>query len=189
MKGQQPKAILLDLDDTIIAFDHGIDTDGFWREAIRSHAEEDENHWEELLSRIKAQAKWYWSDPERHRFGRQDLVKARQTIIEECYVQLKRMESGRSGRIAAAYTELRDGAIRLFPDSIEVLQQFRRRGIKLALLTNGNASVQWEKVHRFELAPYFDCILIEGDLGVGKPDARMYHQALEQLGYGYCGPY
>jgi putative hydrolase of the HAD superfamily len=182
MIGQEPKAILLDLDDTIIAFDHGIDTDACWREAIQSYAEEDENHRGVLLSRIKVQAKWFWSDPERHRLGRQDLVKARQTIIAECYLQLEREDGGRSGRIAASYSDLRDEAIRLFPDSIGVLRLLRQRGIKLALLTNGNANGQWGKVHRFELESYFDSILIEGDLGIGKPDVRIYQYALELLG-------
>src|SRR5207244_337012 len=38
------------------------------------------------------------------------------------------------------------------------------------------------KIERFGLAPFFDCIVIEGEFGVGKPDERVYHHALDQLG-------
>jgi putative hydrolase of the HAD superfamily len=30
--------------------------------------------------------------------------------------------------------------------------------------------------------PHFDCVLVEGDLGIGKPEDRIYLHALEQLG-------
>lgn len=54
-----PKAILLDLDDTIIAYDEGIDTDGCWRTACGPHLDGDEVRISELIERIKKQARWY----------------------------------------------------------------------------------------------------------------------------------
>lgn len=50
------------------------------------------------------------------------------------------------------------------------------------MLTNGNAETQCNKIRCFELAALFDCILVEGDFGIGKPENRIYLHALEQLG-------
>jgi putative hydrolase of the HAD superfamily len=46
------------------------------------------------------------------------------------------------------------------------------------LLTNGGSKGQRLKIDRFDLAPLFDAILIEGEVGFGKPDPRIYTQAL-----------
>jgi putative hydrolase of the HAD superfamily len=51
----------------------------------------------------------------------------------------------------------------------------------LALLTNGNGVVQRRKVDRFGLTELFDVILIEGEVGFGKPDPRIYTRALGEL--------
>jgi putative hydrolase of the HAD superfamily len=61
------------------------------------------------------------------------------------------------------------------------LQRLCGQGIRLALITNGNADLQRRKINRFGLEPYFDYILVEGEFGVGKPDARVYQHVLEQL--------
>lgn len=178
-----PKAILLDMDDTIISFDHGVDTDACWRKSIKHHMPEIEAaSAEELLLCIKERASWYWSDPERHRTGRLDLLKARKEIISASLAKREIHDLYLAGNIAATYGEERDEAVALFPNSIETIKQLREENIKLALITNGNAETQWIKIRRFELTPLFDCILVEGDMGIGKPEERIYLNALEQLG-------
>ncbi len=42
--------------------------------------------------------------------------------------------------------------------------------------------MQRSKINRFGLADLFDLILIEGEVGFGKPDPRVYERALESLG-------
>ncbi|WP_028548918.1 HAD family hydrolase [Paenibacillus sp. UNC451MF] len=174
-----PKAILLDMDDTILSYDHGVDTDSCWRRSFGSDLSCDAD---ELLLSIKESAKWYWSDPERHRIGRLDLHKARQEIVNMAMLKLKVEESAWVSRIAYTYGVERDKCVELFPDSIDTIKQLRKQGMKLALLTNGNAEPQWDKIRRFELAPLFDCVLVEGEFGIGKPDERIYLHALGQLG-------
>jgi putative hydrolase of the HAD superfamily len=177
-----PKAILLDMDDTIISFDHGVDTDACWIEAFTRHLTNDIDL-QKLIISLKGIAKWYWSDPDRHRLGRMDLFKARQEIIMSALVQCNITDERQiTEGIALTYGEERDKAVALFPGAIETIRQLRDRGIKLALLTNGNAETQWVKIRRFNLAPLFDCVLVEGEFGVGKPDARIYNHALECLG-------
>ncbi|WP_282939935.1 HAD family hydrolase [Paenibacillus sp. RC67] len=174
-----PKAILLDMDDTILSFDHGVDTDSCWRRSFGHVLSCDPI---ELLAGIKESAKWYWSDPERHRVGRLDLYKARQKIVGMAMQKLKMEDHSLANQIAYTYGIERDKCVKLFPDSIDTIKQLRIKGIKLALLTNGNTEPQWDKIRCFELAPLFDCVLVEGEFGIGKPDDRIYLHALEQLG-------
>src|SRR5438309_12069001 len=71
--------------------------------------------------------------------------------------------------------------MRLFPDAVESLEHFRRRGVSLALVTNGDASLQRDKGERLGLARFFDVILIEGEFGVGKPEEIVYRHVLQAL--------
>jgi putative hydrolase of the HAD superfamily len=50
------------------------------------------------------------------------------------------------------------------------------------MITNGAAESQREKIVRFDLARHFDCILVEGEFGIGKPDERVYRHVLSELG-------
>jgi putative hydrolase of the HAD superfamily len=70
----------------------------------------------------------------------------------------------------------------LFPDALGFLQTLRARGVPLGLVTNGDAREQRFKIERHDLARYFDAIVIEGELGAGKPEAVAYRTALAALG-------
>ena len=41
--------------------------------------------------------------------------------------------------------------------------------------------MQREKITNFDLARFFDVVVIEGEFGCGKPDARVFHHALAAL--------
>ena len=68
------------------------------------------------------------------------------------------------------------------PGAIDALRRLRDRGVALALLTNGDTQGQRNKIERFGLEPFFNDILVEGELGFGKPDERVYTRALSSLG-------
>ncbi|RKN84355.1 HAD family hydrolase [Paenibacillus ginsengarvi] len=177
-----PKAMLLDLDDTIISHDQGIDLQLSWTKACRTHLPDyDDTRIEEVIRSIREQARWYWSDPERHRIGRMDLDRARANIISVALEPFNVHDPKLSERIAVDYDIDRNKAVCPFPGAIETIAHLRSAGTKLALLTNGASAAQRAKIERFQLAPYFDCILIEGEFGAGKPDPSVYLHALEQL--------
>nr|WP_256217713.1 HAD-IA family hydrolase [Paenibacillus sp. OV219] len=175
--------MLFDLDDTLIAFEHGLDLDRCWQIACSNHLQLNPIELDELIARIKSEARWYWSDPDRHRIGRLDLDKARTAIIGAAFDKINPPGASllAAERIAIDYGSARNHAITLHPDAIELLVHLRSLGIKLALLTNGSASGQRDKINRFKLAPYFDCILIEEEFGHGKPHHSIYQHALKQL--------
>jgi putative hydrolase of the HAD superfamily len=172
--------VLLDLDDTILAFDSV--TEQAWAEVCARHAPALDCSADRLQAAIRQTARWFWGDPARHRWGRLDLVRARREIVDLALRQLH-VDGGSAGdRIADDYAEAREAAIRPLPGAMEAVAQWRRAGLRLAMVTNGAAADQRRKIDRFGLAPLFDVILVEGEVGFGKPDRRIFALALRRLG-------
>ena len=84
--------------------------------------------------------------------------------------------------IATDFAARRMATTVLFDDALPCLHALAARGIPLGLVTNGDAGMQREKLARFDLASHFAVIVIEGELGAGKPDASVYRHALDALG-------
>lgn len=180
-----PKAILLDLDDTITTFDYGIDLDACWKNACVSRFPAwSKEAVDEAVQAIKERARWYWSDAERHRTGRLRMDETRRYIVETALMGaglLTQYEASSVHPIADDYGRSRDAAIRPFPGAIETLEHIRARGIKLALITNGSSRGQRSKINRFALPSYFDDIFVEEECGVGKPEHAIYQMVLNRL--------
>ena len=80
MTNQLPKAILFDMDDTILAYSHN--TDHSWQVVCSRFASRVGNLKPEVLvNAIKANAALYWSDPEQHRIGLFNLDE----LTTDCY--------------------------------------------------------------------------------------------------------
>lgn len=175
-----PEAILFDLDDTIIA--HGVVADSCWQELCRKFAPHVKGlEAEKLLNAINEARDWYWNDPERHRRGRLNLVVARRELVSLAFSSLGINNTDIANQLADAYSTEREEDVVPFSGAIDTLENFRNRGIKLALVSNGSSEVQRRKIKRFKLATFFDCIIIEGELGVGKPDERIFVHTLKKL--------
>lgn len=175
-----PPVIFFDLDDTIIAF--GAVSRAVWRELCEQYAQQTGTlDAQELFIAIREASKWYWSDPERHRRGRLSIENARRQIVRHAFATLQHADAHDADGIADAYSRKRVEAITLFPGARETLQTLKDRGIRLALLTNGDAEGQNAKIDRFGLRPYFEQIFVEGEIGFGKPDHRLYQLAMETM--------
>lgn len=175
-----PSAVLLDLDDTILD-DSSLIHDS-WHEACAAQA----NRLAPLdaanvVETIRATSKWFWDDPDRHREGRLQLEEARREVVRLAFRKLGLEDAELAACIGDAYSRRRDAGMEPLPDAIDTVRWLRDSGYRLALLTNGAAVAQRRKITRFELAELFDTILVEGELGFGKPDARVYERALRAL--------
>ena len=192
-----PKAIILDLDDTIL--DSG-DPDVAWRTVCQEVALPDGRFGgsatgkhpadgvegvtaEGLFAAVIEARDWFWDDNQRAREGRLDLVDARRTIFRSAFSALgvQDVAAGALDAMAKRYTALRDDAVVPFPGALQALERLRSTGVMLALLTNGSAEKQREKIARFDLEVFFDHVQVEGELGVGKPDPRSFESVLEAL--------
>jgi putative hydrolase of the HAD superfamily len=172
-----PPVLLLDLDDTIV--DDSGTAPGCWRDACVAHAgalgDLDPAALHESIARV---GRRFWADPERHRVGRLDLHAARTRVAAMALEEEGRGDPALAERIAARYGALRDERLRLFPDAVETIEWLRGRGHRLAMITNGAGSAQRYKIERFDLARHFERILIEGEMGIGKPDVRVFERAV-----------
>lgn len=173
------RALLLDLDDTLL--DYSGDVDRSWAEACRTCCDRTVDP-ERLIATLGDSRRWFWSDPERHRRERVQMLRAWQNIVVHALATLGVTDEDLAMSIARDFAARRRERMRLFPESLECLTALRRLEIPLGLVTNGDASQQRDKIERHDLDRFFDVIVIEGEFGVGKPDAAVYRHALSALG-------
>ncbi len=122
----------------------------------------------------------FWADDVLSKLGRMDLLAATTRIVTDALASLGQDDPELAARIALDYRTERDAKIAPFPGAIETLVALRERGIPLALITNGGSYGQRLSIDKWGLAHYFDCIIVEGEFGCGKPDARVFEHALQQ---------
>jgi len=175
-----PKGILFDLDDTIIAY--GATADSTWWRICGEYANQSDRFDTNTLYRaIREMGNWYWSDKERHKTGRQDLNSARRQIVSLAFQKLNIIDNSLAWKIADTFSEQREEDAYLFEGAEETLEYFNDTGVSLALITNGASDKQRNKIERFNLKRFFKSILIEGEVGIGKPEEAIYLKALDKL--------
>lgn len=175
-----PKAILFDLDDTIVSFSAG--PNNFWYDAYKAYQERFQHISDRVfLEAIRLAAGDFWSDPQRARRGRLDLFWGRRQVAKRAFERLDLQDQNLQIQVADFFTEEKEKAVAPFPKAIDTLDVLSGRGVQLGLISNGSSEFQRRKLHRFNLERYFKIVLIEGEFGVGKPDERVFLEALKQL--------
>jgi putative hydrolase of the HAD superfamily len=175
-----PKAICFDLDDTLLS-DDAFSEQAWFKSCELSAGKNNSIKSQELFCKINEIRKWFWNDEERRREGSIDLFKARKVIVGMALKGYGFDNEKMGEEIVNNYARFKDELIEFFPHVEKALNELMAKRIKLALITNGNGESQRAKVNRFELEKYFKVCLIEGELGYGKPDPRVYQEALNKL--------
>ncbi len=173
-----PRVVLFDLDDTLL--DYSSRVAECWAEAVAAGVP-DGVAVDALVAAVEDRRAWFWSDPARHRVERTQMLAAWTKIAVAALEQVGAPSPAAADRIAGEFARRRHAAMRLFDDAVPCLDALRARGVRLGMVTNGDASMQRDKIARFALAPWFDAIVIEGEFGVGKPDPSVYRHVLDRL--------
>lgn len=174
-----PRAILFDLDDTIISAYRNPHI--AWGKVAAEFAAHLGSHQPAgIAAAIVAHAQEFWGDHARGKHWRMQLFEARRRIVATALSRYDGI-AHLARPIADRYTSLREEEMHLHAGAIDTLKAFNERGVRLALVTNGDGAGQRRKIERFNLAPYFEHIQIEGEQGFGKPEERTYRHALETL--------
>lgn len=105
----------------------------------------------------------------------------RREKVEQALASLGKEDHAVATEMVHAFEHLRDEHRHLTPFAHETLRTLRERGLRLALISNGNATYQRRKIAQHHLAPFFDAILLEEEFGIAKPDQRIFLAALAQL--------
>ncbi len=183
-----PRAILFDLDDTLIrAYAQPEDA---WRRLLHVFSAHLDAHdapaIEEVRIAIMEESRAFWSDRVAAAKWRLNIPEARRLAVRQGFRRLGRTDEELADRIADAFTEMRRNEYRLYPDAHATVDALRDAGVRLALVTNGASDLQRAKIERFDLAHRFHHIQIEGEFGQGKPEPAVYLHALERLECAAC---
>jgi putative hydrolase of the HAD superfamily len=87
-------------------------------------------------------------------------------------------------RLGDVYQEERNRALVLFPGAERTLQKLRPI-YPLGLITNGPADIQRQEIQTLGIGHYFQTVLIEGEMGEGKPRLSVFRRAETEVG---CNP-
>ena len=158
------RAVFLDVDDTLVDYQHAA-TSAF-HEVLGDDADYDAffdlDHYDRFLS---------------GELGFEDARVQRMTaFLAAC---------GRDGEDAAMLEADRYAALEryyvLYDDALPLLRALRERDLLIGLVTNNEAVHQRRKIEAVGLDRLVDTIVISGDLGIAKPDARIFAHACAQL--------
>jgi len=174
--------ILFDLDDTLMAFD--LVSEKAWDKSLDIFIQNNNIISEKdiLLEKINTTRKWYWADSERHKIGRKNINNARREIVNLALKEYVNIGINKLEELADNYSNIHEDLWHLFDDVEETLQKIKERNIKLGIMTNGTSESQRGKLRRFDIEKYFDYIFIEGEVGYGKPDIKIYEYILQTTG-------
>jgi len=181
---QLPRAMLIDMDETILSA-YGR-PDIAWNKIAAEFAGEFAPLLpQQVAAAILDSARKFWASAEAE--WRLKLAEARHEVVRGGFAALA--AAGQTAlsmdlaiRLADRFTAYRDEEMFVFPGAHDAIDALKQRGVKLALVTNGAADTQRAKVERFALTHRFDHIQIEGEHGFGKPDERAYQHAMQALG-------
>lgn len=180
-----PRAILFDLDDTIISA--YARPEAAWLVVVDEFAASlGPLPPVALTEAVMTESRISWEDPAWQQRWRMRLNEARRDIVVRAFRRLAAAGAivppdAVAVALADRFSAYRQEQMHLFPRAHEVIDAWKALGVKLALVTNGAAEVQRAKIARFDLAHRFDHIQIEGEHAFGKPDERAYRHALAAL--------
>jgi putative hydrolase of the HAD superfamily len=186
MKTQQtpfPSGIFFDMDGTLLQT--GQRSEQTWLDVF-THFAPQHHVAPELLSQTmrEAYARYQQSiagDEAKLLRDRLHPFEVRKELVEQVLRSAGKRNTDLAEDMVRLYELFRERHRLTIPFARETLEQLQKQHIRLALLTNGNATYQRKKLEQHHLASFFECILIEEEFGVGKSDPRIYQAALNQL--------
>lgn len=173
------EAVLFDLDDTL----HD-DTANYQRAALdvaQEVAQERAIDAEALVQAYVREADAFWVN-----LSERDLVAPLAGVRSQMWLRALQTvgldDMSLAQRAADDYNRYRKRHLTLFPGALESLASLRARGLKLGMITNGLAETHREKITLLQLDDAFDEIFIADEVGMIKPDPRIFVHACARLG-------
>jgi putative hydrolase of the HAD superfamily len=184
MMTQLPRAMLIDLDETILSA-YGRPEIAWNKVAAEFAGELAPLSPQQVAAAVLDSARQFWASADAE--WRLKLAEARHQVVRGGFAALAAAHQTAlpvdlAIRLADRFTAYREEQMFVFPGAHDAIDALKAHGVKLALVTNGAAGTQRAKVERFALTHRFDHIQIEGEHGFGKPDERAYRHAMQALG-------
>ncbi len=87
-----------------------------------------------------------------------------------------------SGKLSDMYLDRLASLKALVPGARQLLDHLKERGYKIGVISNGFYEVQHRKMVSGGIEQYFDAVVLSDDIGVNKPDRRIFNHALAKAG-------
>jgi putative hydrolase of the HAD superfamily len=177
--GRGCRSVLFDLDDTLVAFET-VRHSSWLQVCEEYHRAGARIPALNIFETIRKHNDMFWDDEKNRREGRLALEAARILVVSAAFSELG-LPSQDAKTLAERYSIVRIENMYVLPGVTNTLQSLLDRHYEMALVTNGESATQRKKLERFALARYFKHVLIEEEMGYGKPDQRIYLEALSRL--------
>lgn len=179
--GNTITTLWLDLDDTIIDFSTNAYTSliKMWRnEPLLQRLFQSPDEWAKCYERHN---KALWTQYNVGQITRDYLRLQRflRPLAEAGASETKSLEAAH--RYDTLYLDYLAAEKALMPGAMELLKWLRQRGdVKIGILSNGFKEVQFRKMTTAGINSYIDIVVLSDDIGINKPDIRLYKYAMDR---------
>ncbi|TDC85515.1 HAD family hydrolase [Micromonospora sp. KC606] len=177
-----PRALLVDLDDTLLDGAHtALAVDGTCAALASSlTGPRPQQRLREAYAEV-----WAAHRPEVELpcwLGRMDGVAAIRETWRRVLSHVGVVEERATEFAVRRYQSISRSAYRPFPDVADLLATTTRLRVPVVLVTNGPSDVQRDKLGTLGFGSAFDAVAISGEIGSAKPDPALFAAALDLVG-------
>lgn len=176
-----PKAILFDLDDTIVDF--STTSSETWKKVCNEFVSKYPVGFtaEKLFNTIETTRHWFWTNLYKGNIKREHSISESCQMLKEVLKLMNYQDLSKAGELADSFSKLYFESLALFKSAEETLEKVKSLQIRMGLITNGDSQKQRTQIERLNLGRFFEVILIDTELGFSKPDPRIFNLALKKL--------
>lgn len=132
---------------------------------------------EDFIAQYKIENDRCWAD---YRVGAMTREVLRIERFIRALARYENYDKALAARLADDYVAISPTQTQLMPGSIDVLDHMKSKGYRMHILTNGFKEVQYIKLDRSGLTPYFDAVFTSEELGFNKPHVEAFLSALNR---------
>ena len=178
------KLVLIDLDDTLFdypkaensAFRSTFEEMGFFKENRFLKNQNNEEFYTEIKREYEKINSQLWKDLEKGIIDKEEL----KVIRFEKIIKKFKLEYDCQKMSEVYLKKLGEG---IFPfKSTEKLCKYLHSKYKIGIVTNGIKEVQYSRIKNSSIANYIDKIIVSDEVGVNKPDKRIFEFAINYFG-------
>lgn len=161
------KAVLFDLDDTLLDRDDAVEKLFFIML---------EKCYEDIGDSLKREMLQEFKDYDKRSYGQKDKTK----VLEALFDSFPPKYRIPNNDILAFWNQHFPYCFSVNQDRLNILNRLKSQ-VKVAIITNGTVHRQKAKIKSTNLHHYFDTIIISDEVGISKPDKLIFELALNKL--------
>jgi len=102
-------------------------------------------------------------------------------ILEVFKHSSSEIDRHKANMIFNKFLPLYEENLQLYEDVIPCLEDLKKEGYHLGIISNGHSEDQRKKLNKFGIKDYFSTIVISGDIGFAKPNPKIFLESINIL--------